>query len=317
MIFRSNALVSGVTVNTNASDQSRIERWLKPQWSAVQLSRISSEDVQVWVNELDEQMAPASVEKVYYLFSGSMRLAVKHGRITVSPCVDIELPTVPPADERFLTWDEFWRAAYFLSDPYKAAAEGLVGTGMRFGEQAGLHEHRVHWDTMTIDVHETWDGGRIKAYPKGRKKRTIPMPSWVADAYDRVRRPPVRSCGLPHARGNPCRSGLVILGPRGAPLNARNMLRRHWSRALDLAGIDHARQHDLRHSYASWLIQAGRPLAEIAELLGQSDVSVARRYAHLAGTHIESARDVLEARPAPFAASMPHDLERRPRLRVL
>jgi hypothetical protein len=73
------------------------------------------------------------------------------------------------------------------------------------------------------------------------------------------------------------------------------MLQRHWARALADAGIDHARQHDLRHSFASWLVQAGRPLHEIAEVLGQTDVSVTRRYAHLANTHLDAVRDVLEA----------------------
>jgi integrase len=280
---------------TDSSDQTRIERWLRPRWRTAQLVKIGTEDVQVWVNDLADQMAPASVEKVYYLFSASMKSAVKHGRLALSPCRDVELPPLLPPDERFLTREEFDRAAYFLGEPYRTAAIVLVGTGMRFGEMAGLHQHRIHFDARTIDVHETWDGQRVKAYPKGRRKRTVPMPSWAAAALEATMQPRARSCGLPHVRGNACRSGLALLGPQGAPLNAHNMLQRHWARALADAGIDHARQHDLRHSFASWLVQAGRPLHEIAEVLGQTDVSVTRRYAHLANTHLDAVRDVLEA----------------------
>lgn len=305
--------------SSDESDLSRINAWLRPQWERHRLSRITAEDVQAWVNALDDEMAPASVEKCYYLFSASMRAAVTTKRITVSPCSrEIDLPTVPPPDERFLTWDEFWATARFLSEPYRTAAILLVGTGMRFGEMAGLHQHRVHWDAEAIDVHETLTAGTIKAYPKGRTKRRVPMPSWVAEALEPVMQPRGRSCGLTHRRGNACRSELVLRGPQGAPLNAKNMLRRHWSKALQLAGLEHARQHDLRHSYASWLIQGGRPITEIAEVLGQTDASVARRYAHLADTHLESVRGVLERPvPQPSAPFLPHDLGTGRRLRAL
>jgi integrase len=303
---------------TDSSDQTRIERWLRPRWRTVQLVKISSEDVQVWVNDLAEQMAPASVAKVYYLFSASMKAAVKHGRLAASPCRDVELPRQLPSDERFLTREEFDRAAFFLVEPYRTAAIVLVGTGMRFGEMAGLHQHRIRFDDQVIDVHETWDGERVKAYPKGRLKRRVPMPSWVATALEQTMQPPGRNCGLPHVRGNACRSSLALLGPHGAPLDARNMLRRHWARAVDLAGLEHARQHDLRHSFASWLVQAGRPLHEIAEVLGHTDAAVSRRYAHLANTHLDAVRAALEGgRPAEAATFVPPDLARGPRLRVL
>lgn len=278
------------------SDASRINRWILPQWGSWQLGRIEPEDVQRWVNGLADEMAPASVEKVYRLFSVSMKEAARHGRVGVNPCRDINLPTIPPSDERFLTRAEFDAVVHFIREPYRTAYIVLVGTGMRFGEMAGLHHARVDWVGQTITVHETWDGARVKAYPKGRRKRTVPMASWVAEAVGNLGASTARSCGLQHARGSRCTSGLVVAGPLGAPLNARNMLRRHWAPAVRLAGLDHTRQHDLRHTTASWLAQSGRSMTEVAAILGHSETSVSARYAHLAGTHMDAVRAALESR---------------------
>ena len=41
------------------------------------------------------------------------------------------------------------------------------------------------------------------------------------------------------------------------------------------------RLHDLRHSYASFLVNAGRSLYEVQKLLGHHDPKVTMRYAHL------------------------------------
>lgn len=285
-----------VEPSTAESDATRLTRWVEPRWGKVPLARIDTEDVQTWVNELEESMGPASVAKVYHLLSASLRAAVRYKRLAVSPCVDIEIPEPPPGGERFLTRAEFDAAAFFLTSPYREAAIGLVGTGMRFGEMAGLHWSRIDHMAESIDIVETWTGSEVKPYPKGGSLsyRRVPLPSWLAEALPED--PGVRSCGLQHRKGSRCRSGLVFTGPRGAPLDHRNMLRRHWLPALQRAGVDRARQHDLRHTYASWLAQDGVSMTVIAELLGQSETSVTARYVHLAGTHMADVRSILEGR---------------------
>lgn len=65
-------------------------------------------------------------------------------------------------------------------------------------------------------------------------------------------------------------------------------LRAAWDRARKETGI-RCRWHDLRHSCASWLVQAGVPLLTVAEILGHSSTAVTRRYAHLAPEHLKQA----------------------------
>jgi integrase len=67
-----------------------------------------------------------------------------------------------------------------------------------------------------------------------------------------------------------------------------NELRRQWEAARAATGIN-CRWHDLRHTCASWLVQAGVPLHTVAEILGHTSTAVTRRYAHLAPEHLRDA----------------------------
>ena len=55
-----------------------------------------------------------------------------------------------------------------------------------------------------------------------------------------------------------------------------------WNTARTKAGLSDVRVHDLRHSFASLLINSGRSLYEVQKLLGHTQIKTTQRYAHLA-----------------------------------
>jgi site-specific recombinase XerD len=57
--------------------------------------------------------------------------------------------------------------------------------------------------------------------------------------------------------------------------------------------------HDLRHSYASWLVQAGVGLYQVAVLLGHADPATTARYAHLQLDAFGATLSALDADPDP------------------
>lgn len=88
---------------------------------------------------------------------------------------------------------------------------------------------------------------------------------------------------------------LVPLHPRVRAIAANlplaigdRQLRDAWSLARETVGID-CRWHDLRHTCASWLVQAGVPIYTVSQLLGHSSVAVTQRYAHHAPEHLAEA----------------------------
>jgi integrase len=69
-------------------------------------------------------------------------------------------------------------------------------------------------------------------------------------------------------------------GDRLFPINTS--LKTSWANLLGRAHISAFRWHDLRHHFASRLVQAGVPLNTVRELLGHGSMAMTLRYAHLA-----------------------------------
>jgi integrase len=59
-----------------------------------------------------------------------------------------------------------------------------------------------------------------------------------------------------------------------------------WYAALERAGIEDFRWHDLRHTWASWHVQNGTPLFALQELGGWESPGMVRRYAHFGADHL-------------------------------
>ena len=77
-----------------------------------------------------------------------------------------------------------------------------------------------------------------------------------------------------------------------------------WDTARQKAGLKDVRIHDLRHSFASYLINQGHSLYEVQNLLGHTQVKTTQRYAHLSQDSLLNAADSA-------AASVPWDREAR------
>jgi integrase len=73
-------------------------------------------------------------------------------------------------------------------------------------------------------------------------------------------------------------------------------LRKSWDKARKACGMPNIRFHDLRHTYASWLVQAKVPLRTVQELMGHTTMAMTQRYSHLADEHLREAVDMMRSR---------------------
>ena len=85
----------------------------------------------------------------------------------------------------------------------------------------------------------------------------------------------------------------IFVDDKGKPMERLN--RYTWKKALNKAGISDFRWHDLRHTWASWLIQRGVPLAALQEMGGWETPSMVQRYAHLAPEHLHRHAEILNS----------------------
>lgn len=77
-----------------------------------------------------------------------------------------------------------------------------------------------------------------------------------------------------------------------------------WDTARKRAGMADVRMHDLRHSFASFLINGGRSLYEVQKILGHTQVKTTQRYAHLSHDSLVAAANTA-AVSVPLLQRMP------------
>ena len=82
---------------------------------------------------------------------------------------------------------------------------------------------------------------------------------------------------------------------------------RAWTAACRWAGIEDFRFHDLRHTWASWLIQSGVPLSVLQEMGGWESIEMVRRYAHLAPNHLTEHAKQIDSIFGVDVPNMSHD----------
>ncbi len=253
-------------------EKSMLDTHLMPRWAKVPIAEITRHEVRAWAVGMGKgagskkPLAPSSVKRIVAVLSASLSGAVDAEIIALNPVARMRLPGGETDPARFLTREEVGLLFAELDGLDLQIASALLGTGMRWGEMAGLQIRRV--SPHSIRIAETWSNSEriLLPHPKGKRIRDIPLPNWVADTIGPLLDRPRTS---------------FVFAPDGAMPDSNNWRKRVWSKATLAVGLD-ARIYDLRHTYASWLLQDGVSLAQVGQLLGHVSSETTQIYAHLA-----------------------------------
>lgn len=171
--------------------------------------------------------------------------------------------------ERYLTLDEWRRLEGALAKSRNResarAVKLLIATGSRRGEVLSAEWSQVNLATGV------WT--RPAHFTKQAKTSTIPLNAMALA----VLREMWAEREAARARGHVVSEFLFP----GAPGKPQADLKKFWSRVKRDADIEDVRLHDLRHSFASFLVSRGVPLFTIGALLGHTQSRTTQRYAHL------------------------------------
>ena len=141
-----------------------------------------------------------------------------------------------------------------------------LNTGMRRGELYNLTWGNVDLEKGLLTI----EGGGAKS----GLTRHIPLNDQAVKTLEKWG---AQASGL---------GGLVFPSKDGKPFIST---KKAWGKVLTDAEIKDFRWHDLRHTFASWLVMSGIDINTVRELLGHSDYAMTLRYAHLAPEHKASA----------------------------
>lgn len=173
------------------------------------------------------------------------------------------------------------------SEPHRRYIAGLVYTGMRANEATALRVEDIDLGQRTIHVRRSFtignDGKTLEVTPKSHKERAVPIPAalvpYLADSIV-----------------GKSRSDLVFTGPRGGRLNASNVRRAiDWGALRKELHRTDLRIHDLRHTLATLLFDAGASANDVQAILGHSSMQMTERYSHARSDVAQRAANAIDS----------------------
>jgi integrase len=251
-----------------AVELSYFKNHLLPAFGATLLVDLRKADVLSWVQSLEMKgLKPGSINRALNLFKSTLSKAIEWdiGGLIVHPARGVK--TIPDHNrtERYLTREE----AHCLMDAVQKSSNPMLYPLIGFLLLTGSRKSEafnVRWEH--IDVAK-----RLWTVPlsKSGKPRHIPLSAGAMAMVERARQF-VASTSL---------STSPFVFPNVATGGPLRNIQHCWEQARELAGLQSVRLHDLRHSYASALVNEGRSIYEVQKLLGHANVSTTERYAHL------------------------------------
>jgi len=275
------------------------ERGAPPPWRTLQ-----RDDFRAYLRALGRQkLSRAAIQLRFSALRTFYKFLIRRGELDSSPIKKLSLPPREKRLPRFLTreqMEDLLRAPLRLRQPASpsrtegkkrrgrpveaqvperdlAILETIYSCGLRISELCGLKAQDIHWGEQLVRVSG-----------KGRKERLVPIGEPALHAirlyWDLLPQPPAPS--------EP-----VFLGSskRAGPIQPRTLQGR-LKVYLRMASLEPSlTPHQLRHSYATHLLDAGADLRSVQELLGHAHLVTTQVYTHVTTERLKKAYD--EAHP--------------------
>lgn len=215
--------------------------------------------VKITQERLAKGVKPATVNRMLATLSTVLNRAYKEWEwLEKVPHVKKLKLSSPPI--RWITKAEAHRLLEVLPEHLSAMAAFSLATGLR-----EMNVVRLKWSNINIAKEMAWvDAESIK------NKRALGVP--------------LNDNAIAILQAQIGKHSTYVFTYKGNPVTGANT--RAWRQGLKKAGIENFRWHDLRHTWASWHVQNGTPLAGLKELGGWQSMDMVLRYAHLSSSHL-------------------------------
>jgi integrase len=200
-----------------------------------------------------------------------LRAVLNHARAMewVRTVPKVALLEVEDREPRWLTREQFARLLTELPPHLRAPAQFAVLTGLRLG-----NVQQLVWGRVNLETAHVWIPASTA---KGRKAISVPLSPEVVELLRSIERVDGQDRVFLYRGIGSGKKPFVR--PMGCP-------KRAFGKAVKRAGVAPFRWHDLRHTWASWMIQEGVPAYVVQHLGGWASGAMVQKYAHLDSAHL-------------------------------
>lgn len=265
-----------------------------PALGSLKMRAITRRDIKrLLLAKANEGLAPATVQNIQVLISGIFTHAYEDEIIQAHPALKMGR-YIGRRDRRIhvnaVTGDQVRDALATCRTKFPDWYTFMLTafrTGMRLGELLGLAWEDVDLVARQIEVRRGYSHGRFST-PKSHKSRYVDMSDQLAQSLSEHRRAMQARFGtlpatqVPIARGGHETVHLIFPNGQGGPSDGDNFRRRVFTRLIEQAGLPRMRFHDVRHTFASLLLQNGESLHYVKEQMGHASIqTTVDVYGHL------------------------------------
>lgn len=279
-----------VELSTQSRMDSQWRKHIEPKFGSWPLATIQPWDVEAWITELEAVPVGAPTVNASLRMLGQMlRAAVKHRLLSSDPTNGVVAKAAAPHVDRILTRTEADGLLGQFADHDRLFVELLLYCGLRFQEACGLRRFRVDLLRKRVNI--------VTVLPRKGTDKAPKTPSGVRPV------PLTASLVVQLSRAIPEPNDELVFTSRkrqgtsgGKRLHYPHWLEDVWRPAVQRARLPEPQPtpHDLRHTFGSWLAEAGVPATQIAALMGHKSLRSTERYTHATEARFDQARAALE-----------------------
>ena len=266
------------------SDVSMIKTHIAPNLGRLVMCKVSAFDITNFIEAMKHKnLAPGTINRALVLLRYAYKLAQRWQEpgVNLNVWLSIKQLKVDNRIERYLTPEQSANLLHHVKDSLNPQLVFIVAfliyTGARKREVL-----EVKWCDINFD-----QGFWKISKNKSNKVRHVPLSEGAIETLSAVRdKSTSQNLGVRVKQDD-----FIFANPStGKPFSSFFY---SWDKARIKAGIPDLRVHDLRHSFASFLVNAGRSIYEVKELLGHADIKTTSRYAHLSQESLKAAVSVV------------------------
>jgi integrase len=290
----------------DSSDTAQVEKaivnkHIRPRWGDTPLNQIKFAEVKQWVAEdlkPRKGLSAAYVQRIFNVFSPTFTMAMETNPpiLDATPCSKVPLPKRPKRAKKYLPVSTAAKMGEHLRPDLQAAIEFCMETGMRPGELAGLHAHRLDLERGWVDVVDTYVTKKkmIRPIPKDGDERSVPL---TPRAIELARaallgRDLHAGCGVEHWEGEVCESVLVFLTVGQRPVRPP-ILTYHLKTAGQKAQLGKFTGYAIRRGLATRAADGGVDAHQLSDVLGHETLEESNGYVQRSATARQKFIDAL------------------------
>ncbi len=267
--------------------KNHFEKHIKPYFRDIKFIDVEQLVIQGFIKEkIKEGLSPKSINHLLTTMGTVFNWAINSGYGVMNPVQRIKRLKVSKDEMKFLTKEQIKilleEAEKTYPDFYPLLLTAIY-SGMRRGEILGLTWDCVDFKQNQIKVNKSLYKGTLAEPKTGFSKRTIYMPRFVIQQLKEWK----KFCPLSEKE-------LVFPNETGDFMDADNMIKRRFNKLFEDTGISKVRFHDLRHTYASLLLEKDMNVKYIQRQMGHSSFEITMNtYAHLMPEVYEKSKQLI------------------------